>query len=93
MFKETAADWFKENEDYLRKGYQFFKRFKERERLQNLEWEEIQELGEHINAFRMHLAKKRALGNMNAPIEHYRNSFEPEIFIALRHRLFKPKIP
>ncbi|USK68587.1 AAA family ATPase [Peribacillus asahii] len=76
LFKEEAAHWFEENKEYLHKGYLFFEQFKRPEKLKTLEWEEIQELGEHINAFRMALAKKRALGNMNAPIEHYRNSFE-----------------
>ncbi|MGG3480005.1 AAA family ATPase [Peribacillus frigoritolerans] len=76
LFREEAARWFEENEEYLHKGYKFFEQFKKQDNLETLEWEEIQELGEHINAFRMALAKKRALGNMNATIEHYRNSFE-----------------
>ncbi|WP_018393128.1 EVE domain-containing protein [Bacillus sp. 37MA] len=80
LFKEEARHWFKENEEYLHKGYQFFEQFKQRDNLKTLEWEEIQELGEHINAFRMALAKKRALGNMIASIEHYRNSFEYLIY-------------
>ncbi|ETI69449.1 AAA family ATPase [Neobacillus vireti] len=80
LFKEDAANWFKENDDYIHKSYHFFEQFKEKENLEKVEWEEIQELGEHINAFRMPLAKKRALGNMNASIEHYRNSFDYLIY-------------
>ncbi|MCM3239590.1 EVE domain-containing protein [Heyndrickxia oleronia] len=80
IFRGEAAHWFEENEEYLHKGYEFFEQFKQRETIKNLEWEEIQELGEHINAFRMGLAKKRALGFMNAPIEHYQNSFEYLIY-------------
>jgi 5-methylcytosine-specific restriction enzyme B len=79
-FKEEAANWFKETEEYIHKSYLFFEQFKNRENLERLEWNQIQELGEHINAFNMALAKKRALGNMNASIEHYRNSFEYLIY-------------
>ncbi|MEH7495787.1 AAA family ATPase [Neobacillus niacini] len=74
-FKEEAANWFKETEAYLQKSYHFFEQFKKHENLQKLQWENIQELGEHINTFNMALAKKRALGNMNSPLEHYRHSF------------------
>lgn len=74
LFKEEASEWFREN-SFIEENYQFFKKFKKREYLESLEWENVQELGEHINAFNMPLAKKRALGYMNAPIEQYRKSF------------------
>ncbi|MEK3854055.1 AAA family ATPase [Cytobacillus sp. FSL H8-0458] len=74
-FKDHAENWFENNSDYLQESYQFFSHFKQKDHLNTMEWEDVQELGEHINAFRMALAKKRALGNPNASIEHYRNSF------------------
>lgn len=74
LFKESAEDWF-EKCDFLYDNHLFFQTFKNRENLETLEWEKIQELGNHINAFRMNLARKRALGNINEPIEKYRNSF------------------
>lgn len=75
-FREVADEWFKENTKYIEVGYHFFDRFKQRDHLQQMEWEDVQEIGNHINAFRMALSKKRALGKMNAPIEKYRKSFE-----------------
>ncbi|GFR36681.1 AAA family ATPase [Thermobrachium celere] len=74
IFKEDAEEWFKKNQ-FIYKNYEFFNEFKKIENLQKMEWEDIQRIGDCINAFRMPLAKKRALGNPNAPIEKYRNSF------------------
>jgi 5-methylcytosine-specific restriction enzyme B len=75
IFKDSAQNWFGSNLDYLNESYHFFQNFKQEDHLKSMEWEDIQELGEHINAFRMALAKKRALGFMNASIEQYRKSF------------------
>ncbi|MDM5360412.1 AAA family ATPase [Peribacillus sp. ACCC06369] len=80
FFKDEAQNWFLTNIEYLQESYQFFNQFKKQENIQAMEWKDIQELGNHINAFRMPLAKKRALGNMNAPIDHYRKSFEYLIY-------------
>jgi 5-methylcytosine-specific restriction enzyme B len=74
LFKESASDWFKNN-SFIQDNYLFFSEFRKRETLEKLEWEDIQKLGDHINAFNMALAKKRALGFMNASIEQYRESF------------------
>ncbi|KAA9022936.1 AAA family ATPase [Niallia endozanthoxylica] len=74
-FKPQAKEWFRKAE-FLYLNQHFFERFKTMEHLQQLEWGNVQELGNHINAFMtMPLAKKRALGNPNAPIEKYRESF------------------
>ncbi|WP_221563173.1 AAA family ATPase [Alkalihalobacillus sp. TS-13] len=64
-----------DNNEYIRNSYDFFSKFSKRSHLEELEWEDVQELGNHINAFRMGIARKRALGYMNASIEKYRNSF------------------
>jgi 5-methylcytosine-specific restriction enzyme B len=74
LFRECAEDWF-QNCDFLQQNYQFFQTFKSKQNLENLQWETVQGLGNHINAFRMGLARKRALGNINDPIEKYRSSF------------------
>lgn len=75
-FKEKADKWFEINQPWLEENYIFFKKFKTKEFLENIEWEDIQELGNHINAFNsLALAKGRALGKPNHPIDHYRDSF------------------
>lgn len=74
-FLLKSKEWF-QNTQFLYDNHSFFERFKTLEHLQQMEWSDVQELGNHINAFvTMPLAKKRALGNPNAPIEKYRESF------------------
>lgn len=73
-FKDEAKQWFK-NCSFIKDYYEFFNEFKKIENLKTMEWEDVQKIGSHINAFRMALARKRALGYPNAPIEKYRNSF------------------
>lgn len=74
-YKEEADNWLK-NCDFVKENYEFFNKFKEKHNLDNLQWEDIQQVGQHINSFRMALARKRALGKPNAPIEKYRQSFK-----------------
>ncbi|WP_455539444.1 AAA family ATPase [Terrisporobacter sp.] len=75
-FKEVSDEWFNKNKSWIEENYNFFNKFKEKDFLENLEWKDMQELGNHINAFNsLALAKGRALGKPNHPIEHYRNSF------------------
>lgn len=74
-FKRIAEDWFKEN-SFIRDNYEFFNEFKHSDRLATMKWEDIQKLGDHINAFMsLGIAKGNALGRPNHPIEHYRSSF------------------
>lgn len=75
IYKEEAANWLKDC-DFVKENYEFFNNFKTKENLENLSWEDIQRLGEHINSLRMALARKRALGKPNATIEKYRESFK-----------------
>jgi MoxR-like ATPase len=75
LYKEDAGTWLK-NCDFVKENYEFFNKFKAKENLDNLQWEDIQLVGNHINSFRMALARKRALGKPNATIEKYRESFK-----------------
>ncbi|MDN4525957.1 AAA family ATPase [Fictibacillus fluitans] len=74
LFKQEANAWFSIHKENLEETYHFFEDFKKPDQIESMEWEDVQELGIHINAFRMALARKRALGNMNTSIEQYRNS-------------------
>ena len=47
-FKEVANEWFNKNKSWLEENYNFFNKFKKKEFLKNLKWEDIQELGNHI---------------------------------------------
>ena len=88
IYKEDAANWLKDCE-FVKENYEFFNSFKAEENLENLKWEDIQLLGEHINSLRMALARKRALGKPNAPIEKYRESFK---YLFYSKDSFKEKI-
>lgn len=75
-FATLASDWFQQQEDWLNKRYHFFQQFLTKENLEKATWEDFQEMGKNIHAFQaMHLARARALGRPNYPIEHYRNVF------------------
>ena len=74
-FKSLAADWFKERA-FIKDNYDFFTEFFKKENLIKANWSDFQAIGNHIHAFNsMAIAKQNALGRMNHPIEHYRNSF------------------
>ncbi|QGQ94157.1 EVE domain-containing protein [Paenibacillus psychroresistens] len=76
VFRKQAAKWF-ESCDFLGENDTFFQTFKDPNRLKVMEWIDFQGLGKHINAFvSMPLARGKALGNMNGPIEKYRSSFQ-----------------
>ena len=80
-FKSIADEWFDKHKDGIEEDYEFFKKFKSKEFLENIKWEDIQELGNHINAFNsLALAKGRALGKPNHSIEHYAKSFKYLIY-------------
>ena len=74
-FAKVAPDWFQRC-TFVRANYDFFQNFFRRENLAKLEWPDIQQLGEHLHCFyTVALAKARALGKPNHPIQHYRDSF------------------
>lgn len=88
IYKENADTWMK-NCSFVQENYEFFNKFKTKENLDNLEWEDIQLIGNHINSLRMALARKRALGKPNEPIEKYRKSFK---YLFYGEGSFKDKI-
>ncbi len=74
-FKDIAQHWFNRN-DFTVKYYNFFQEFIQKEKLENADWDYFQKLGDNIHSFQsLAIAKGNALGNLNHPIEHYRNSF------------------
>ncbi|CAM3996975.1 AAA family ATPase [Cohnella lubricantis] len=91
VFRNQAKKWF-ESCEFLNENHTFFQSFKDPERLRKMEWEEVQALGKHVNAFSsMALARGRALGNINGPIEKYRNSFLYLFYgeAALEERMYR----
>ncbi|RIU93445.1 AAA family ATPase [Oceanobacillus picturae] len=73
-YKEKYDNFSKEFE-YLEDSYRYFQKFRDPEYIKSMEWEDFQQIGKHVNAYRMPLAKGRAFGKMNASIEEYRASF------------------
>lgn len=92
-FKRVAPEWLKKN-DFAFRVHRFFMDFKKRENLEKAEWRDFQTMGDNIHAFNsMALAKAKALGKPNHPIEHYRHAFisliyDTEIPIKERIRRF-----
>ncbi|MFB9973949.1 EVE domain-containing protein [Allobacillus sp. SKP2-8] len=76
IYYKEEFDNFKKEFDFLEKSYRFFQKFKDQEYIKSMEWEDFQLIGEHINAYRMAIARGRAFGQMNASsIDKYRESF------------------
>lgn len=75
-FAGVAPSWF-EDHPVVREHYVFFQDFIRPEKLSVAEWKDFQQIGEHLHALSNNrLAFKRAFGNPNHPIEHYRASLE-----------------
>ena len=71
-FKPKAEEFLKDNIQI--KFHSFFQEFFKKENLEKAEWPDFQEMGNYIHSFNsMALAKKKALGNPNHPIQHYRD--------------------
>lgn len=79
LFKPQATEWFA-RATFVREYYSFFQNFFQRENLEKAEWSDIQEIGDHLHCFQsVALARSKALGKANHPIDHYRKSF---LFLA-----------
>lgn len=61
--------------EYLEQSYLYFKKFHQPGYIDQMHWEDFQEMGSHLNAFRMPLARSRALGKPNAETQKYRDTF------------------
>jgi 5-methylcytosine-specific restriction protein B len=74
-FRKIADDWLKSKTD-VRDDFVFFQEFREPKFLATAQWSDFQKIGGHLNCFRrMPLARTKALGKPNHPIEKYRASF------------------
>ena len=63
--------------DHVTAYHRFLQNFFRPEVLAKAQWPDIQQLGEHIHALQTNsLAKARAFGKPNAPMEHCRQAFE-----------------
>ncbi len=75
IFGGIADEWYAENTWFLER-YHYYQNFFKLEFLNEANWEDFQELGNNIHAFQsMAIAKNKALGNPNHPIDHYRKAF------------------
>ena len=74
-FYKNNQDTFNSEFDFLKESYLYFKKFHEPGYIDQMEWEDFQEMGKHLNAFGMALTRSRALGRPNADIEKYKKSF------------------
>ncbi|UOQ83589.1 EVE domain-containing protein [Gracilibacillus salinarum] len=74
-FYKNNVEHFETDFEYIHKSYQYFSDFRDPSFISSMEWSDFQKIGEHVNAYRMAIARSRALGNMNAPIDKYRESF------------------
>lgn len=71
------ADTFFEDTSWFEERQKFFQEFSKKENIRNAEWKDFQEMGDNIHALVTNsLAKSRAFGKPNYPIEHYRKAFE-----------------
>jgi 5-methylcytosine-specific restriction enzyme B len=74
-FKVIAPQWFEEK-TVVRKHHDFFKEFFKRENLEKMKWQDFQKMGDHLHSMNaLALAKRKAFGNPNHPIEQYREVF------------------
>jgi 5-methylcytosine-specific restriction protein B len=74
-FAAQADAWFKER-TFVLEFNQFVRNFFKSENLQKAEWPQFQQLADQLHSFNsVKLAKKRAFGQPNYPIEKYRESF------------------
>lgn len=73
-YKNEAKEFLTEIE-YLKNSYKYFQQYRNPDFIKNMEWEDFQKIGDHVNAYRMAIARSRAFGKMNASLEQYRKSF------------------
>ncbi len=75
-FADVADKWFAER-PFVVDFWKFMQGFFHHENLDKAEWADIQPLGDHIHSLQTNaLARARAFGNPNYPIEQYRKSLK-----------------
>ena len=75
-FAEVADEWF-DTWEAFGDEHEFFGRFFEPDHLAQVEWLDVQAIGEHIHALQANaLARANAFGNPNHEIDRYRQTFE-----------------
>ncbi|WP_087974838.1 AAA family ATPase [Oceanobacillus rekensis] len=74
-FYKNETDTHLTEIEYITESYKFFQQFRDPNFIKNMEWENFQKIGDHVNAYRMAIARSRAFGRMNATLEKYRESF------------------
>lgn len=76
-FKDRAPRWMEKiRREFLDSYYAFFRDFLKEENLQKAVWEDFQKVGQHLHSLSGNaLARARAFGKPNHPIERYRQSF------------------
>lgn len=74
-FYKNNQETFNSEFSFLKESYLYFKKFHQPGYIDQMKWEDFQEMGKHLNAFRMALTRSRALGRPNADIEKYKKSF------------------
>ncbi|MUV38768.1 5-methylcytosine-specific restriction enzyme [Lentibacillus sp. JNUCC-1] len=76
LYYKEEYEGFSNEFKYLKESYKYFQQFKDPEYIKTMEWEDFQLIGQHVNAYRMAIARSRAFGQMNAnSIDKYRESF------------------
>lgn len=79
-FSAAADKWFSDR-SFIKENYDFFNIFFKKEKIERLNWEEIQEVGAHLHAANTNaLAKARAFGRPNHDLGQYRKTL-----LLLRH--------
>jgi len=76
-FKRESKEWFgSAKRSFIHDFHTFFKEFFTEDNLASAEWTDIKKIGDRIHAMnQVALAKARAFGNPNYPIEQYRETF------------------
>ncbi|WP_100398860.1 AAA family ATPase [Bacillus sp. FJAT-44742] len=75
LYYKREKDEFLTEINYITESYRYFQQYRDPHFIKSMEWEDFQKIGSHVHAYRMGIARSRAFGRMNAPIEKYRNTF------------------
>jgi len=75
-FKDSNLPEIEKNFEFHQKNFEFFTDFFKKEKLENIEWSDIQKMSDKFQCFLNNaLARSNAFGRPNHEIEHYRKVF------------------